>query len=827
MHYLSLNGAWTVAQIDSQDTFPAQVPGTIHTDLLAAGRIEDPFYRDREDTLQWIGETGWVYRRQFIVTEDLLRHDCLCLRCLGLDTLATISINGVQVASTDNMFRTWEFDVKPCLHVGENEIVILLSPVPEYIRERQLRREVPAWLVSRAMKGQSWVRKEPCNFGWDWGPTLITCGIWRSLELLAFDTARLIDMQVLQDHSVPGKVTLRVQSMVEQVHSTTMQAIITVEYNGQTVAGVNTQVVDNCATAEVLVPNAQLWWPNGLGAQPLYTVHCMLTDGKGFTLDTLSRRIGLRTLHLQRIEDAVGESFQFRVNGVPFFAKGANWIPADTFATRVTHAQYADLLQSAVDANMNMLRSWGGGIYEDDIFFDLCDELGLCVWQDFIFACSTYPTFDEEFMRNFKTEAEDNVRRMRHHPCIALWCGNNELEMGLIGEQWDDRHMSWHDYSLLFDELLPAVITALDPERDYWPCSPHTPNGPREDFNNPACGDAHLWDVWHGKKPFEYYRTCAHRFISEFGFQSFPEPSTVTGFTLPEDRNITSYVMEHHQRSWIGNGTILTYMLDWFQLPSTFDMTLWLSQILQGVGMQYGVEHWRRNMPTTMGTLYWQLNDCWPVASWASIDYHGRWKASHYLAKRFYAPVLISGVEDIEHGTVAVHVTSDLREQADGTIVWKITDTAGNILAEDSRELSIPALQDSLVTTIDAKELLAKHGKRNLLVWMEAWRDGVCVSGNICTFIRPKHLTLGDPKLAFEILPSGDTELQVTITAKSPALWVWLTAGDIVLRCSDNFLHLQANVPQVLRITVPAGTPCADVASKLRAYSLFDTYQAK
>ena len=316
----------------------------------------------------------------------------------------------------------------------------------------------------------------------------------------------------------------------------------------------------------------------------------------GRLLDRLTKRIGLRTLRLDRHADEWGESFQFVVNGVPFFAKGANWIPADTFAPRVTRDDYARLLRDTADANMNMLRVWGGGIYEDDVFYDLCDELGITVWQDFMFACSTYPAFDDAFLANVRAEAEDNVRRLRHHPCLALWCGNNELEQGLVGEEWID---GTDELGGLFPPVRPACCprwcATLDPERDYWPCSPHSPHGDRDDHSNPQWGDAHLWDVWHGKKPFEWYRTCEHRFASEFGFQSFPEPKTVYAYTAPADRNITSYVMEHHQRSGIGNTTIISYMLDWFRLPTNFDMTLWLSQILHGMAMKYAVENWRRH----------------------------------------------------------------------------------------------------------------------------------------------------------------------------------------------------------------------------------------
>ncbi len=826
MQHISLNGVWTVRRDGTEDEVPAQVPGTIHQDLLAAGRIEDPYYRDHEHHLQWIGETAWVYRRAFHVDDALLRHDRVLLRCAGLDTLATLTVNGQRVARTDNMFRTGEFDVKPLLTAGENVIEVQFDPATAYIRQRQADRGLPCWANPREIHGRSWIRKEPCNFGWDWGPILITCGIWRPITLLAFDTVRLTDLHVRQEHA--GAVTLHVTAAVETTDDAPLRAEIDVELAGVRVASTTVDVSGPQATASLVIADPQLWWPNDLGAQPLYQVNCRLRRADGAELDAASRRVGLRTLRLDRHPDQWGESFQFVVNGVPFFAKGANWIPADTFAPRVTRAHYALLLRSAAEAHMNMIRAWGGGIYEQDDFYDLCDELGLCVWQDFLFACSTYPTFDEAFTQGVLAEVVDNVTRLRHHPCIALWCGNNELEMGLVGPEWAASQMSWDDYTRLFDNLLPEMVGLLDPDRDYWPGSPHSPYGNREEHASPRWGDAHLWDVWHKKEPFNWYRTTEHRFISEFGFQSFPEPKTIATFTEPDDRNVTSYILEHHQRSVIGNGAILTYLLDWFQLPASFEMTVWLSQLLHGIGMQYGVEHWRRNMPRTMGALYWQLNDCWPVASWASIDYYGRWKAAHYLAKRFYAPLLISGVEDPAHGTVALHVTSDLRESCPATVVWQLTDTAGRLLAEDVRTIDVGPQGNTPIAVVNVRELLPAHlTPRDALLWMTLMVEGAAVSTNLVTLSRPKHLTLRNPRLDLRIEEQSPTAFRARLTAEHPALWAWLTAETIDIRCTDNFVHVRPGQPVQLDITTAVPTTLDELTRDLHAYSLYDTYRQR
>lgn len=823
MQTIKLDGDWRVAQSGKRGAIPARVPGCIHTDLLAAGKIPDPFYRDNELKVQWVGEVDWVYARSFNAPAALLRHDRVLLRCEGLDTLATITLNGAPVGRADNMFRVWEFDVKPLLKAGRNTIEVRFDSTIPYINARQAERPLPGWSAPHEVAGRAYVRKEPCNYGWDWGPALVTCGIWRPISIVAFDVARLTGMRILQNHDTPGQVTLEVTPEVEQVRDAALSTVVSVRFEGQTVAEAAAPAGEPVA---LTVRDPRLWWPNNLGDQPLYHVAVELKDADGRILDTLTKRIGLRTLVLDRHPDQWGESFQFVVNGVPFFATGGNWIPADAFVTAVTPERYRALLQSVKDANMNMLRVWGGGVYESDVFYDLCDELGICVWQDFMFACSTYPTFDDAFMANVRAEAEDTVRRLRHHPCIALWCGNNELEQGLVGPAWTARTMSWEDYGKLFDKLLPEVVGALDPQRSYWPSSPHTPIGDRANFNDPTCGDAHLWEVWHGRKPFEWYRTCEHRFNSEFGFQSFPEPRTVYGYTEPQDRNVTTWVMEHHQRSGTGNAIIIEYMLNWFRLPTSFDMTLWLSQILQGMAMKYAVEHWRRGRPRGMGTLYWQINDCWPVASWSSIDYHGRWKALHYMARRFNQPVLISAVEDAATGKVEVHLTNDLRAPSAGQIIWRLTDVAGNVLARGRFSASVPPLATALIHTLDLSKYIATHGLRDLMLWIEYTVKGRPVSTNFATFARPRHLELADPRIVLDVTAVGNNQFAVTLTAAKPALWVWLEVAGVDATFSDNFMHLFPNAPYHVVVSPAKPMTLKQFTRALTARSLVDTYRS-
>ncbi len=668
------------------------------------------------------------------------------------------------------------------------------------------------------------MRKEQCNFGWDWGVNLVTCGIWRSLRLVGYSVGRVESVGVEQSHKA-GRVKLAV---AVEVGATSRQALTvraTVLYKGKVVDRREAVCRGRSARLDLMVKDPELWWPNGMGAQPLYEVRVELLDRAGQVLDTQLKRIGLRTLVLDRHADKWGESFQFVVNGVPFFAKGANWIPVDALLARRTPELYRTLVEDAAAANMNMLRVWGGGIYEDDSFYNLCDELGICVWQDFMFACMAYPTWDKAFLKNVEAEARDNVRRLRHHPSMALWCGNNEMEQLAVNTSGKERFLTWKEYGVLFDDLLGKVVRELAPQTAYWPSSPHSPHGDRANYNNPECGDAHLWDVWHGKKPFEWYRTCGHRFNSEFGFQSFPEPKTVLGYTAKQDRNITSPVMEHHQRSGIGNTTIMQYMLDWFRLPASFEMTLWASQILQGMAIKYAVEHWRRSMPRGMGTLYWQLNDVWPVASWASIDFHGRWKALQYMARHFFAPVLVSGLEDSKKGTVEVNVTSDLLAAVSGTLSWVVTDAAGRKLLSGKKTVRTPVNGNATVATLKLAGLRKQQSDRDLLVWLKFSAKGQPDSTNLVTFARPKRLALAEkPGVAAAVALNKDGSFRVSLTAKRPALWTWIELEGVDARCSDNFVHLCPGQVGRVQVTPVRPLTVAQFRKALKVRSLVDTY---
>ncbi|MEQ8677652.1 MAG: glycoside hydrolase family 2 protein [Aggregatilineales bacterium] len=821
MHIKTLNGSWTLAKTGDSENYPATVPGCVHTDLITANVIPDPFYRDNESQQEWVGETDWTYSRTFHVSPDFLAHDAVLLRCHGLDTIATISINGQQIAETQNMFRTYEFDVKPHVHKDENIITIDFRSPMQYVRHMdETLGKMAGWVEPMRVNSGAWIRKEPCNFGWDWGPKLPTAGIWRDIELVAFNTARLDDLLILQEHS-PESVHLDVRLAAQTLADTPLTANIRVYHDGVLITEkTGIPLSENRAETLLVIDDPKLWWVSGLGEQPLYEVRVEL-HGNDNLLDTLTKTIGLRVLQLETPADEWGQAMYFTCNGVKFFAKGANWIPASPYAAEVTREKLQVFVKASAEANMNMLRVWGGGIYEEDDFYDLCDQYGIAVWQDFMFACGTYPASNESWLDNVRHEAIQNVKRIRHHASLALWCGNNEIEQGMIEPEWEET-VGWDEYDLLFVDTLGELVHEYDPQRRYWQGSPHSPGNVRDPFDQ-TVGDTHLWSVWHGKEPFEWYRTRQDRFCSEFGFQSFPEPATVDEFTEPMDRNITSYVMEQHQRSQIGNATIIHYMLDWYQLPNGFDNVIWLSQILHGMAMKYAVEHWRRNMPRTMGTLYWQLNDMWGGPSWASIDWRGRWKAVHYMAKRFYNRLLISGVEDIRSNSVDIYVTSDELRDIVGKVVYTITNTQGQEITRNELTTSIKANTSTQIKRVDVTEVVEKYDSRDLLIWLELYIGDTRVSENLVLLSRPKHIEFADPQISVRIDPIEENVFDITLKTQAPALYTWLTLPDATF--SDNFIDLRPKHERTIRMTVPLGMTRLQVQALLKVQSLYDTYK--
>ena len=632
-----LTAGWRFHQSGKNGWLPAAVPGSVHTDFLAAGQIPDPLYRDNELRQQWIGKADWDYETTFTVTPEMLRRTNLELLFKGLDTYADVTLNEAAILHTDNMFREWRVSVKPQLRAGENRLHIhFRSPLNE-VASLPAKYGFPLYATNdeQAMavvgdKGpplSPYTRKAPYQYGWDWGPRFVTAGIWQPVQLEAWDDARISDFHVVQ-RSLSDE-TAQLGFVVEYDGAAALRnpaATLLIEAlgpDGKPVGPRLEQAVmihssQQEIRAEMRLGKPQRWFPAGYGAQPLYTFTARLVQG-GRPLDAARKRVGLRTLEVRRERDQYGKSFEFVVNGIPVFAKGANWIPADIFPARVTNARYRQLLQSAKDCNMNMVRVWGGGIYENDYFYDTCDELGLLVWQDFMFACTFYPG-NPEFMDNVRQEATYQVRRLRDHPSLAIWVGNNENEVA-----WQDWNIPsiigpahqkevWGDYLRLFNDVLPAVLRAHDPSRLYWPSSP---SANYEDLaGRQSSGDMHYWAVWAGTDPLSAYEKQVPRFMSEYGFQSFPELKSVQQFAAPADYDIASPVMREHQRSQAGNPRLLEYLRRDFREPKDFPTFLYVSQVLQAHAIKIAAEHLRRNRPRVMGSMYWQLDDCWGAASW-------------------------------------------------------------------------------------------------------------------------------------------------------------------------------------------------------------------
>ena len=819
MRHQSLSGQWTFRQHNTNEWMPATVPGGVHTDLLALGKIPDPFVADNEKQVQWIGDTDWEYRTTFNASSEILKEAKQFLVCDGLDTLAEVSLNGQLLGKTDNMYRQWKWDVTGALKSGENEISILFRGPVVYVTARQKEKYLRN--AGESISGGSHLRKAPCHFGWDWGPKLPPIGVWKDIRLEGYSTARLADVHVRQKHE-DGKVTISATAQVESWNKGSLSVTMTLVAPDGSQRTTRVEVADK-TVASIGVDDPQLWWPNGYGKQDLYQLQVTLENGKS-TLDSRTYQIGLRTIELKQEPDEWGESFTFVVNGVPVFAKGSDWIPADSFPTRVTDSMLEYLIKSAVDAHMNMLRVWGGGLYESESFYDLCDRYGMLVWQDFTFACGVYPE-DDAFAENVRREAIENVRRLRHRASLALWCGNNEMEQGWADWKWNDpqdiaNQQLKAGYDRMFHHLLPAVVAGEDPDTVYWPSSASS-GIPFAEPNGMQRGDMHYWDVWHGRKPFTAYRTQFPRFMSEFGFQALPPYKTVQTYAAPEDQNMTSYIMEHHQRSRSGNGLMIGQMTDTFRMPNNFESLVYLSMLLQAEGIRYGVEHWRRHRNRVSGTLIWQLNDCWPVASWASLDYFGRWKALHYAAKRFYAPVLLS-VED-DGMRMSIHVTSDLTQEWSGLVRWRLEGVDGKVILSNEHRVTAKPLADTAIASFDFADKVSDNNKRNLVFVAELYQGDEKIATSVSCFAPIKHLALINPNLKVDVALNGNT-LTFNVSAKSLARFVELALDGVDVVFSDNYFDVPAGTSVKVTTPLPNGWTLEQASKALQVRSLIDSY---
>lgn len=789
MRARELNQNWTMRCVEDSQWQEARVPGTVYTDLLRNGNMEDPYWKDNEDAICSLMEKDYEYQCTFQgeETEDLSNA---FLRFEGLDIVADIYLNNVHVGNAESMHRTWEYPVKEVLSPGENTLKVVFHSPLKFIA--QAYKKYGNIGNDDTYEGFMHLRKAHYMFGWDWGAHLPDAGIFRPVFLCSVSHGRIDSVYIRQQHE-ENKCTLKFKGdCIRETPGEYQWRVLVTAPDGQKYE----TALSAEGEGQLVIEDPELWWPNGLGDQPLYQVEAQLLY-EGNVEDTWKKRIGLRTMTMQRKKDQYGESFAHEVNGKAFFAMGADYIPEEHLLGRRCEEKTRRLLEDCRLANFNVIRVWGGGFYPDDWFFDICDELGLVVWQDFMFACSVYE-LTPEFEANIRKEFADNIKRLRHHASLGLWCGNNEMEMFVDERCWVTKASEVRDYLFMYERIIPEVLREYDPETFYWPASPSS-GGSFDNPNDPDRGDVHYWKVWHGNRPFSEYRKHFFRYASEFGFQALPSQKTIETFTEdPDDWNLFSYIMEKHQRNYGANGKIMNYMQQTYRYPGDFDTVIYASQLLQADAIRYGVEHFRRNRGRCMGAVYWQLNDCWPVISWSSIDYTGRWKALHYYAKRFFAPVMISCQEESwltqeanmnrQHfqfeKSIHLNVTNETLKDREILVKWYVRNAAAEILREEHAKIQVPALESVWLPKAELPEI----DVFTQYVSFEAWENGKCISEGTVIFSYPKYFRYENPELSCKV--EGN---QITVSSPVYAKSVEILNEQENLVLSDNYFDLNGD----------------------------------
>ncbi|GAE28921.1 beta-mannosidase [Halalkalibacter hemicellulosilyticusJCM 9152] len=806
---------WKFKMSEDKYWLPAHVPGCVHTDLIKSGKIEDPFYGKNELGIQWIDKKDWEYATTFDLDQQLVKAQHVELEFAGLDTYADVYLNNEHILSADNMFRTWKVDVKQYVKERENQLrVYFRSPIKEDLPKlEQLGYQLPA-ANDHSEDGELgdkrvsiFARKAPYHYGWDWGPRFVTSGIWKEVKLVAWEELNITDLYIRQDDI--SKSAAHVTAMVDVEASDLWEGTLKLATDGISIEqNVTLHKGLNQLEIPITIENPKLWWSRGLGEQHFYFFTILCEQNEKVVTEKIVRT-GLRTINVIRENDVSGQSFYFELNGVPIFTKGANHIPNDSFVTEVTYDRYKHEIVSAIEANMNMLRVWGGGIYEYDVFYELCDEHGILVWQDFMFACSMYPG-DAEFLASVKAEAIDTVKRLRNHPCMAIWCGNNEIDSAWAhyvedaGWGWkqdftnEQREKIWSDYEAIFHQLLPSVVESLAPDVFYWPSSPMqaiTNNEDQHATTTSTKGDIHYWEVWHMQKPFSEYNTHVGRYMSEYGFQSFPELKTVKSYAPDNQLAWESDVMLHHQKNGDGNYLIKQYMDMYLPEPNDFPSFLYMSHVLQAEGIKSAIEAHRRHKPFCMGTLYWQMNDCWPVASWSSMDYYGRWKALHYFVKKSFKDVVLS-IDGMDEEKVHIHLISDSMEDVVGTLELQVMTFDGESIFSTTKTVKVKGDTAQNIYSVTVNDFIQEHERNRIVLVAKLVTDKGIVDAKEHYFVPSKDLQLVEPEIKVKRLNDSEFSLTSNVLAKN----VYLEAAEEGV-FTDNYFDLLPGETKIVTFT--------------------------
>ena len=820
----TLHTNWTFCQVGDTLWSDAKVPGTVHQDLLNHNRIPNPFYGMNEDAVQWVENEDWMYRTSFVVDEQQLSRDAAVLEMDGLDTYADVFLNGALILRSDNMFVGHKVQVKPVLRKGVNKLLVRFrSPVKEVLPQLQTNGfDYPASNDHSPWRTSVYTRKAPYSYGWDWGIRLATCGIWRPVRLVFSDVARIEDYYVCQEAVTQAKADVDNRLEINNVTSSTVSALLKVDYH---YADSDTKEIRkqielrpgaNTVSLPVSIERPHLWMPNGWGEPSLYKFTASLSVD-GVEIAKQERNVGLRTVRVVMDDDEHGKSFYFVVNGKPIFAKGANFIPDDALLPNVTPERYKRIFEDVKAANMNMLRVWGGGIYEADEFYDEADRNGILIWQDFMFACSSYP-HDPLFVGRVKSEAEYNIKRLRGHASLAMWCGNNEIYEAMRYWGWQRKYSAEafaemeRGYNVLFRELLPQMVERLDGTRFYMHSSPYEANWGRPD--SWKTGDSHNWGTWHGRKPFESFDTDVPRFMSEYGFQAFPEMKTIRTFAEEKDFELESPVMNAHQKADIGNALIKQTMRLYYRVPEKFEDLVYVGLVLQGQGIRHGIEAHRRNRPYCMGSLFWQLNDSWPVVSWSGIDYYGNWKALMYQSKRAFAPILINAIK--EGDDLCVYLVSDELQDHDGVrLDVELMDFDGKAHGKWTQSGMLAANSSVLFMKKRAGELQGKlSAATSLLHFTLKAKNGATLADDVFYFAYPKDQKLPEANIETSVRRRGDA-IEMTLKTDKLARDIFVEVSVQGVRFTDNFFDLLPGQRKKITITSPEGHPLNDFTFRL------------